>query len=417
MDYPPRRLVRLPPAQRCRARRDSLWCLGAGEVTVVLACAVVVVWATILWLVPRGQPVLGGDFVVFYTFGRAARLGEWTIQYNWPAFHQLQISLVPASDSYFYPPAYPPLVPLLYAPFSLLLFPLAYGAWTAFSTVTYSTLLMVSTRACGVISRPQAIMAGLLFPPFIAHQAIGHSTVWPLIGFVGGWWALTKSRPALAGLMLSIVAIKPHLGIALAIVVLGTRLWRILSGILLGLTLQAGITLAICGPEAVVAYLATTVRVLRDTKLIEPQDERFTHAVRMSLEGLVPHGVATGGWIVATALFGWLLVKVWRETDDWTLRVSALLLATLLISPHVQAYDAILLAPASLWLVDWALSTRRPEIAVGVIAVSVAFVMPAARISGVPLTLPLMVWLLWRLAWIPSVGMAPHPKTRTPREG
>jgi hypothetical protein len=365
----------------------------------MLAFALVVGWTTILLVVPRAQPVLGGDFVVFYTFGTAARLGEWTLQYDWPAFHQLQTSLVPTSDSYFYPPAYPPLVPILYAPFSLLFFPLGYVAWIVFSTVVYCILVMIAARGCVGISRPQAIMASLLFPPFIAHQVIGHSTVWPLIGFVGGWWAITQRKPLVAGIILSIVAIKPHLGMALAIVVLTMRLWQVVGGILLGFTLQAGITLTICGREAIISYLDTTVRVLRDTKLIEPKDGRFTHALRMSLEGLVPHGVATAGWIFATALFGWLLVKVWRETEDWTLRMAALLLATLLISPHVQAYDAILLAPASLWLVDWAISARRSEVALGVVALSIAFVLPAARVLGVPLTLPLMGWLLWRLAW------------------
>jgi hypothetical protein len=236
----------------------------------------------------------------------------------------------------------------------------------------------------------------LLFPPFIAHQALGHSTLWPLIGFVGGWWALTYTRPAIAGVIFSLVAIKPHLGMALAIALLATRQWRTVGGIAIGLTLQACATVAICGTAAVAAYLNTTLRVLSDTGIINPTDSRFSHGLRTSLEAVLPHTLASAGWIMASATFGWLLVRAWRRSEDWTLRISTLLVATLLISPHVQAYDAILLAPAALWLSSWAVSNRQPAVLVVVVLLSAAFVVPVARLWGFPFTVPLMAWLLWQ---------------------
>src|SRR5688572_30856855 len=88
-----------------RDRRSSMWRFSATEVTVTLGIAVATLWITMVLVVPAGQPVLGGDFMVFYTFGTAARLGDWTIQYDWPAFHALQVSLIPESDSHVYPPS------------------------------------------------------------------------------------------------------------------------------------------------------------------------------------------------------------------------------------------------------------------------------------------------------------------------
>jgi hypothetical protein len=164
----------------------------------------------------------------------------------------------------------------------------------------------------------------------------------------------------------------------------------------LGLVLQAGVSVAICGPAAVSAYVTTTIRVLRDTALIDPADGRYTDALRRSLEAVAPHGIATVGWLVATAAVGWMTVRVWRSRDEWTLRMAGLLLATLLISPHVQAYDAILLAPAALWISCWAATTKQPAVLVAMLGLAVAFVTPSARLGGVPLTLPLMAWLLWR---------------------
>ena len=383
-------------SERSRDRPRSMWRFTAREITVALGLAVAAAWSTLIVVVSFRQPVLGGDFMEFYAFGTAARLGEWALQYDWPAFHRFQVSLIPTSDPYLYPPSYPPLVPALYTPLSLLSFPVAYAVWTACSTGIYCGLMAIAARGSTLVSRPQVLLAGLLFPPFAAHQALGQSTVWPLIGFVGGWWALTQSRPVAAGLMFSIVAIKPHLGMALAIVLLTLRLWRVVGGIVLGLALQVVATVAICGSAAVAAYVATTLKVMRDTTLIEPIDERFTHALRMSLESIASHDVATAGWLIASAACGWMAVRTWRHSDAWTLRVSALLLATLLISPHVQTYDAILLAPAALWLSCWSVSTRQHVVLLGILVLSVTFVVPAARIWGVPLTVPLMAWLLWR---------------------
>jgi hypothetical protein len=385
---------RILPSKRLNRRR-SLWHFGSGEITVALSVAVAVVWCALVVVVSFRQPVLGGDFMEFYTFGMAARLGDWAIQYDWPAFHQLQVSLVPNSDPYFYPPSYPPLVPALYAPLSFLAFPTAYVVWTGLSTGIYCGLTALAARAA-TFSRRNAVLALLLFPPFIAHQALGHSTLWPLIGFVGGWWALTYTRPAIAGVIFSLVAIKPHLGMALAIALLATRQWRTVGGIAIGLTLQACATVAICGTAAVAAYLNTTLRVLSDTGIINPTDSRFSHGLRTSLEAVLPHSLASAGWIMASATFGWLLVRAWRRSEDWTLRISTLLVATLLISPHVQAYDAILLAPAALWLSSWAVSNRQPAVLVVVVLLSAAFVVPVARLWGFPFTVPLMAWLLWQ---------------------
>jgi len=382
------------------------------EVTVALVFAVVAVWSTLVFVVSLRQPVLGGDFMVFYTFGTAARLGEWALQYDWPAFHRLQLSLVPTSDPYVYPPTYPPLVPALYTAFSFLPFPVAYAAWTLLSTVVYCGLCALAARDAAPLSRTQAVLAALLFPPFAAHQALGQSTIWPLMGFVGGWWAFTRSRFVLAGVILSLVAIKPHLGMALAIALLATRLWRAVAGIVLGLSGQCVATVAVCGYAAVAAYVTTTIKVLRDTTLIEPKEEGHTHAIRMTLEKIMPHDLATAVWLAASAIVAWMLITVWQRSTEWSFRVAALLLSTLLISPHVQTYDAILLAPAALWLAQWATRTAQPAVLLAVVVLSVAFVVPSARLFGLPLTVPLMGWILWRCASVTHASIGSHvPQT------
>jgi hypothetical protein len=393
---------------RSDARRRSFWRFTSHEIFFALIVAVITVWMTTFVVVLMRQPILGGDFMVFYTLGTLAERGDWAAQYDWREFHALQVTLFPPSADYSYPPTYPPLVPALYMGFARLPFESAFAAWLVFSTALYSGLAWLAASAWRHIPRAQIVLASLVFPPLVAHQVLGQSTVWPLTAFVVGWWTLTRGRPLLGGLALSLVAIKPHLGMALAVVLLATRSWRVIAGIGAGCAAQALLTVVVCGTGAVAAYVRTTLVVLRNPMLLDPSDPRHTHALRTSLERVVPVAAATSVWILVSGLVAVLTVLVWRRSQEWTLRFASLLLATLLISPHVQTYDAILLAPAALWLTGWAFQHHRTSVIVGLAALSIIFLTPFTRIAGVPLTIPLMIWLLWETSRRPAqpIGVA-----------
>ena len=88
----------------------------------------------------------------------------------------------------------------------------------------------------------------------------------------------------------------------------------------------------------------------------------------------------------------------WRFTSHeivFSLIIAVVAVWRLLISPHVQTYDAILLAPAVLWLTQWALQNQRPHLVFVLVVLSVFFLMPIARIAGIPLTIPLLMFVLW----------------------
>jgi hypothetical protein len=385
-----------------------MWQFSRREILVMLAAAAASTWVAMVVVVLMRQPILGGDFMEFYTLGHLARDGQWALQYDWPALHRLQVALVPQSDAYPYGPSYPPLVPALYVPLAWFSFEQAFVIWFVASGAIYAAMMVVAARACPQWPTVLVVLGALIFPPFIAHQIIGQSTIWPLVGFVGGAWALARGRPFLAGTVLSLVAIKPHLGMALAVVLLASAQWRAVAGIVCGGSLQAALTLLICGTGAIAAYLQTTLTVLRNPAIIEPIDTRHTHAFRMALEQMLPAGAATVAWLAEAPLVSWMAVSVWRRTDNMALRMSALLLATLLVSPHVLTYDAILLAPAALWLSAAAAPSHRASAVAGLGILSVAFLVPWARIGGLPITIPLMLWLLFKCRSEAGRDFQPH---------
>ena len=366
------------------------------EITFALVIAVAIVWAYIIGIFFPRQPILGGDFMQFYTFAAIARGGRWAMQYDWTAFHELQAALVPGSSSYIYAPAYPPLVPALYLPLAFSSFVTAFAVWAATTATVYALLMDKVAASCLALSRRHVLLGSFLFPGFIALIVIGQTTVWPLLGFVTGWLALERARPMLAGVLFSLVAVKPHFGLGLAAVLFFSRSWRTIGGVMAGLALQGTLSLIVCGPDAISAYVSTTLGVASKPGTLEPVDTRHTHTLHAALSMFMPARTAFGIWLVLSVGVGWLASRIWRANTRWTIRISALLLASVLVSPHVLVYDGVLLAPAIFWLLDDSLVSGKRGTGIAALVLVPILVLSVTRVGGVPLTLPLMTWLLWR---------------------
>src|SRR5208283_4917894 len=52
-----------------------------------------------------------------------------------------------------------------------------------------------------------------------------------------------------------------------------------------------------------------------------------------------------------------LAIACWRKPAPLHHRFAILLLATVLVAPHLTVYDLVILAPTFLWIADW-LATR-----------------------------------------------------------
>jgi len=74
----------------------------------------------------------------------------------------------------------------------------------------------------------------------------------------------------------------------------------------------------------------------------------------LELLGL-PAGVALAAYAAITLCVLLAALACWRARGPLALRYSALLLATVLIDPHMYAYDLVLLVPAYMLVWDWVL--------------------------------------------------------------
>ena len=126
---------------------------------------------------------------------------------------------------------------------------------------------------------------------------------------------------------------------------------------------------------------------------------------------LVPwSGVSLALYIVSAGIVLAWTIAIWKRRVPCPLKYSALLLATVLISPHLTVYDLVILAPAILLLADWRLSHPTAPASIGVLLYLV-FVLPllGPYTRWIPVQLSViamaaLLYLIWRIAGKHYVG-------------
>lgn len=124
-------------------------------------------------------------------------------------------------------------------------------------------------------------------------------------------------------------------------------------------------------------------------------------------------GLSFGLYIVSAGLVLGLTVACWKRSAEvpLPLRFSALLLASVLVAPHLTVYDLVILAPAFLLLADWIVGQAITPLThrLGSLLYFVymlPLVGPFTRWTHVQLSVIAMsasVWLMWRI-WRGSIS-------------
>ncbi len=134
--------------------------------------------------------------------------------------------------------------------------------------------------------------------------------------------------------------------------------------------------------------------------LLEPRLYQ-THSLRSFWSLLLPWPrVAFALYIVTAIAVLALAVRCWKSGASLEVRYAALLLATVLVSPHLTVYDLVILAPAFMLLGDWALAHGESRFAGPVqlllyLCYPLFLLGPLARFTHLQLSVAAMIGLLW----------------------
>jgi alpha-1,2-mannosyltransferase len=393
--------------------KPALW-LTAGRVRIhglLLALSLWTVYAVDMFapgLLDRNGLVKGTDFLHFYTLGSVALRSRGDLLYNMRAQAELARILVAGAPDSVYVPLYGPQVSLFFAPFAGLSYSWALIAWLALNVLIYAFCCYAVWKNCPSLQKYRwtVLILAIAFPGFFHLLAWGQTSGLALLCFTLAYLALRRDHALLAGVAIGSLVFKPQLGLAAAGVFVLAREWKVVAGAVTAATVQLAAAWMHYGTDVMRSYLHALINVREVLPLLEPRLYQ-THSLRSFWSLLLPWPRIAFALYVVTAI-GVLVfaVRCWRNEASLSIRFSALLFATVLVSPHLTVYDLVILAPGFLLLGDWAMAHREP-FALWIqqllyVCYPLFLVGPLARIAHLQLSVIAMTALLW-ICWLISL--------------
>jgi hypothetical protein len=324
----------------------------------------IALWTLYAWtlatpgLRDRNGNLKGTDFLHFYTLGSLAIERRGADLYDMAAQSTLATDRVPGAAGIQYLPLYPPQVSIFFALLARFSYAWALAAWWIESALIYAACCYAVWRACPKLEGHGATVAllAIAFPGFFNLIAWGQTSALALGCLTLNFLLLRKRRDFLAGLALGYLIFKPQLGIAAAIVFVAMGAWRVVAGAILSAAAELSVGVLYYGVEALRTWMRALSNIRSTAALLEPRAYQ-THCLRTFWSMIVPwSGVSLTLYAVSSVAVLGVTIAIWRTRSPLSLRYSALLLSTVLISPHLTVYDLLILAPAFLLLADWLLS-------------------------------------------------------------
>ena len=277
--------------------------------------------------------LIGWDFLNTWMGGNVALHGHPSAYFDYHRYNTV-IHHMFAANMPNYNWSYPPHVLLLIWPFGLFSYVTSYVLW-----VVTGFGLFLWTASDGKLDR------GLLL--FLASSPVAFVIV--LTGQNGFFTAallLTAlhqwdRRPALAGVMLGLLSVKPQLILLMPLVLMLTGRWRCLAFAALTAMAMAALTTLLYGPAIWRDYLVEAVPF---------QNIVMTQGIGLML-GMMPTAFINARLMGAPLEFAWVLqalasalalaaiVWTFRKKRDPMLSNAMLLVASLLVTPYSFNYD------------------------------------------------------------------------------
>ncbi len=353
--------------------------------------------------------VVGRDFLNFWMYGRAAFTPDPSRFYDATIYNDaLFVLLGPGYPGQNVPN--PPNALVVMAPFGLLPYLLALACWTSIGLLAF----FVECRRA--FPDPRALLAMALSPAALMCLLSGQSSFLTTAALFASLAVLDR-RPAVAGLLIGLLTIKPQLGVLFPVMLVASGRWRVIAYASLTAAALFAASVEIGGLHGWYDYvtkgLQTMEEVLRDSRGIAVP---FQASVFMNFRGLLGDRIAEGIQMIAavSAAAGVIVVFRCRGDADPAVLRAFFLACTVSASPYMGIYDVLPLTCAAVALITLgALDDHGRRLA------QLVFWMPALQLLFGNIQLPgpgliapvFALYLGWRL-FAPTRGAAPLDEAR-----
>jgi Glycosyltransferase family 87 len=275
--------------------------------------------------------------VDFHTYEAAAQVGlhqGWTLIYDQALVAAEQRRLVP--DQLTQPFISPPTLAWLAAALAPLPYWWAYYIWAAVTLAAYAVSLMWSATSRG-LARWIAVAAAIA--PWWVLYAVHLGQVAPLVAaaVVLAWRLVRDHRSVEAGLVLSLILLKPNTAFLVPFALLAAARYRVFAVWAVVAAGLSGIAFLTLGTHGTAAYLSQLTGQLP------------TGAAWLTVEGALGLN-GSAAMAVRLVIVAAALVSAFRFRRSPGLAIAAGTLGSLLATPYLHAADLCLLAAAA-WIV------------------------------------------------------------------
>lgn len=414
---------------RLQQLRDLIWRLATPQrLHFYLAGYLLAEIAMFLYMestpgvIDRRGWVRGRDFSTFYITGQIVRDGQGDRLYNQDYFYDRQKELASITEeteesrprNY---SLYPPTVPIIFSRLARLEYGDALMAWWLGLLVCFTLAGWWLVREIDPwpVWRTTTILAIAAFAPIIYTFLNGQLSAILLLTFITGLHLHRLNHRFLAGCVLSLLALKPQFAVGPFLWMLLRKDFRTLSGYCLGGLCQAAWSAAVLGPHILVDYLHNmwTFGHILKTSNPTPDHGHSLGEVLTILLGRDYVNLCNGIHLVAVAVGAFWFFRTihpssrplaWRVDDEeyqktWRIEQSALVIFSLLVSPHLLTYDlSMLLIPIAYLLSAKMNNGEEEERWLGGLLFLSAMLPRIYFILGFSLVPAAMLWTLFQMA-------------------
>ena len=254
---------------------------------------------------------------------------------------------------------YGPQVALPFIPLGRFSFLAQAGIWVTLSLLMYFACVYLLWKSCPGLRpyRPLVFLCAIAYPPLFHFFVRGQISAVVLVCFTAACLAFLAGRDSLAGIALGFLVFKPQFLVAIPLLLLLAQAWKVFAGLAASAAAQLAFAFFYFGPAVMRPYIRMLLHSAGQpstTELIFSPIQM--HSLHTFWELLIPwpRPLWTLYFLSSLAAIA-MAAAVWKSSSPRALRFSALILASVLVNPHIYIYDLLALAPALLLLVDWAL--------------------------------------------------------------
>ena len=337
----------------------------------------------------NGQPI-GTDFSNVYAAGVVTWQGRSAEAYVPPLQHAAEKAVFDGREVPFYGWHYPP----FFLAIAVLVAAVPYGWGLAIWLVASFAAYLAAIRA--ILPRPETLLAAAAFPAVLVN--VGHGQNGFLTAaLLGGALHWLDRRPALAGVLIGLLAYKPQFGVLIPIALLAGGRWRTIGAAAVTVAVLVAVSLLTLGSGPWQAFIDslnfTQTVVLEQGGTGWQKIQSIFSAVRAWGVGVpIAYAIQASLLVSLAASLAWL----WRSAAAFELKAAALAVGSLLATPYVLDYDLVVLAVAIAFLARYGLARGFRDFEITLLAT--AWIMPLlsrsiAGIAAIPLGLIVMLVL------------------------